>query len=103
MVSDEMAFNDNKEKRGLNPCSNGIWSLTTHLAGVHFVPRQVLILVLMEYGLWLRLGSPACRGPVQVLILVLMEYGLWHSLLGDWVWSMIVLILVLMEYGLWRN
>ena len=36
----------------LNPCSNGIWSLT--LSKVHYHFRYiVLILVLMEYGLWL--------------------------------------------------
>ena len=36
----------------LNPCSNGIWSLTI-LAGTRIVvSRSVLILVLMEYGLW---------------------------------------------------
>ena len=40
--------------------------------------RAVLILVLMEYGLWLSselIRFSACN---TVLILVLMEYGLWH-------------------------
>ena len=37
----------------LNPCSNGIWSLTkTYLA--ECFGKAVLILVLMEYGLWRR-------------------------------------------------
>ena len=36
---------------GLNPCSNGIWSLT--LLSYHVIENfaAVLILVLMEYGL----------------------------------------------------
>ena len=37
--------------KGLNPCSNGIWSLTLALLCLHPWP-WVLILVLMEYGLW---------------------------------------------------
>ena len=37
--------------RCLNPCSNGIWSLTDETISSHY-PRHVLILVLMEYGLW---------------------------------------------------
>ena len=36
----------------------------------------VLILVLMEYGLWREDGRIG-RRPFDVLILVLMEYGLW--------------------------
>ena len=36
----------------------------------------VLILVLMEYGLWLFLEFLA-KPLIYVLILVLMEYGLW--------------------------
>ena len=38
----------------------------------------VLILVLMEYGLWL-LKEIDKNGPAGVLILVLMEYGLWQA------------------------
>ena len=57
----------------------------------------------MEYGLWRRRH---CQGDQTsfVLILVLMEYGLWRDPEGvnpdGVVW---VLILVLMEYGLWRH
>ena len=36
---------------GLNPCSNGIWSLTQASAKDTEAEAQVLILVLMEYGL----------------------------------------------------
>ena len=36
---------------GLNPCSNGIWSLTLSVTSLANTPEQVLILVLMEYGL----------------------------------------------------
>ena len=35
----------------LNPCSNGIWSLTTKKVTLALAARAVLILVLMEYGL----------------------------------------------------
>ena len=35
----------------LNPCFNGIWSATTNKEGETFSFTQVLILVLMEYGL----------------------------------------------------
>ena len=62
----------------------------------------VLILVLMEYGLWPRSSAlSACSG--CVLILVLMEYGLWLSEFTLSSESHTVLILVLMEYGLWRR
>ena len=37
--------------RGLNPCSNGIWSLTKHWIDNPCNVDDVLILVLMEYGL----------------------------------------------------
>ena len=60
---------------GLNPCSNGIWSLTIIHIPRHLNP-DVLILVLMEYGLW-RLWLKKRSARPQVLILVLMEYGLW--------------------------
>ena len=36
----------------LNPCSNGIWSLTLWKGHFSEVSKDVLILVLMEYGLW---------------------------------------------------
>ena len=35
----------------LNPCSNGIWSLTGLAHGDRLTNHAVLILVLMEYGL----------------------------------------------------
>ena len=61
---------------------------------------QVLILVLMEYGLWLRCTR---TGGIlsEVLILVLMEYGLWLIMKKVIRSVREVLILVLMEYGLW--
>ena len=60
----------------LNPCSNGIWSLTEQGTCARLVRVHVLILVLMEYGLWL---TDTCIEFAynEVLILVLMEYGLW--------------------------
>ena len=86
----------------LNPCSNGIWSLTTSTLSASMSMVMVLILVLMEYGLW-RTWDLCPRFSVTVLILVLMEYGLWLLLSitmhPNYEW---VLILVLMEYGLWR-
>ena len=112
---------------GLNPCSNGIWSLTRCVRTCSLYVLTVLILVLMEYGLWPGHGKHT-RGTPSVLILVLMEYGLWHvDKFGDKVstnglnpcsngiWSLTrncprvwlqgtdVLILVLMEYGLWQG
>ena len=62
---------------GLNPCSNGICSLTEGWQLVRISGLLVLILVLMEYGLWLLYQR---RQPTEnsVLILVLMEYGLWR-------------------------
>ena len=63
------------EEIGLNPCSNGIWSLTKQ--GETSQPHPpVLILVLMEYGLW-RIVDYGDGSRYPVLILVLMEYGLW--------------------------
>ena len=62
--------------------------------------KDVLILVLMEYGLWPSMY--AADGWHYVLILVLMEYGLWHRTICALATMDQVLILVLMEYGLWR-
>ena len=86
----------------------------------------VLILVLMEYGLW-HSDEESMFLYRLVLILVLMEYGLWQAAhlddeeaaaslnpCSNGIWSLTeapepkkaaaetVLILVLMEYGLWR-
>ena len=50
----------------------------------------------------MRAGVPPADS-LPVLILVLMEYGLWQNTwkyIEDWYW---VLILVLMEYGLWHQ
>ena len=60
----------------LNPCSNGICSLAkTKLSGTP--TATVLILVLMEYALWLDGRKTRRTAPELVLILVLMEYALW--------------------------
>ena len=109
---------------GLNPCSNGIWSLTMGSYSPHCGGFFVLILVLMEYGLW-PYSLADRRREEEVLILVLMEYGLWRLAVlhfdgwgpclnpcSNGIWSLTVkffnfincgyvLILVLMEYGLW--
>ena len=110
----------------LNPCSNGIWSLTQSACVQLFPLWYVLILVLMEYGLWQSKLSGESNES-SVLILVLMEYGLWPNCqttltagrrclnpCSNGIWSLtpgkkrleaqfhFVLILVLMEYGLWR-
>ena len=111
--------------RSLNPCSNGIWSLTAG-CGAEGWANNVLILVLMEYGLW-QLAKKAEKNFRPVLILVLMEYGLWQfgrriaedhkrglNPCSNGIWSLTynkhlinnparVLILVLMEYGLWHQ
>ena len=111
----------------LNPCSNGIWSLTSNRRCCPPSQWTVLILVLMEYGLWQK-RSERWELRATVLILVLMEYGLWLDMLdsteiktsglnpcSNGIWSLTwdgaalfklitrVLILVLMEYGLWRE
>ena len=50
MVSDESGVVRSDLGPRLNPCSNGIWSLT-RLREVSDLTEVVLILVLMEYGL----------------------------------------------------
>ena len=84
----------------LNPCCNGIWSLTRQWCTVWPFAKSVLILVVMEYGLWRRwtLQSSIQK---EVLILVVMEYGLWQQLCLLCDDGRAVLILVVMEYGLW--
>ena len=124
MVSDRLQGVYIPRPHCLNPCSNGIWSLTGQIISPQ-VWIIVLILVLMEYGLWplprrdartwavslnpcsngiwsLTFTVMPIRQIICVLILVLMEYGLWRRphVLPDAVLK--VLILVLMEYGLWR-
>ena len=101
MVSDQHLLVRTTVVSSLNPCSNGIWSLTQVPSSLS-TPFSVLILVLMEYGLWQtefrRLVSMG-----KVLILVLMEYGLWQVVECLLDGRHGVLILVLMEYGLWLN
>ena len=63
------------EKCCLNPCFNGIWSATPFYWLLGSV-KNVLILVLMEYGLRRNKATTDNIFAVNVLILVLMEYGL---------------------------
>ena len=51
MVSDILPPNLHYGSIGLNPCSNGIWSLTLDEEFLVQPLWKVLILVLMEYGL----------------------------------------------------
>ena len=86
----------------LNPCSNGIWSLTAWHESYYHDPAWVLILVLMEYGLWRkRTGAVAprqhCLNPCSNGIWSLTAAVVQRSVSVD------VLILVLMEYGLWLH
>ena len=62
----------------LNPCSNGIWSLTTFVA---FRDPDGLSLNPCSNGIWSLTWSKGMdqRWINSVLILVLMEYGLWPS------------------------
>ena len=50
MVSDSAVTKEEALAKSLNPCSNGIWSLTEVIPYTDDQTR-VLILVLMEYGL----------------------------------------------------
>ena len=71
-----------KELSGLNPCSNGRYSLSK--AGAKSVKNlKVLILVLMEDTLWdFSVTGYICKD-AEVLILVLMEDTLWVETLVD--------------------
>ena len=114
------------DQQCLNPCSNGIWSLTIAKMFYATVPR-VLILVLMEYGLWLNTRGVLwldsyrlnpCSNGIWSLTNVIEDIrrsykslnpcsnGIW-SLTGcrqpEGTYAFCVLILVLMEYGLWRS
>ena len=51
MVSDSEAILTRSMPYSLNPCSNGIWSLTHSKTILPNLGIVVLILVLMEYGL----------------------------------------------------
>ena len=83
----------------LNPCSNGIWSLTRR-ALTSFQLKYVLILVLMEYGLWLNLVVNTTPFEAR---LNPCSNGIWSLTYHDvsFPTNLLVLILVLMEYGLW--
>ena len=61
---------------GLNPCSGGLCSLTYQYRPVPF-ETAVLILVLVDYALWLDQSEYTGWG-VIVLILVLVDYALWR-------------------------
>ena len=88
-------------KGSLNPCSNGICSLTTWYCKTRLFCLWVLILVLMEYALWQQQVRRNSRhwhrlNPCSNGICSLtphLSYPFFHIL--------IVLILVLMEYALW--
>ena len=61
----------------LNPYSIGIWS-ATGTKGRDVLTIEVLILILLEYGLRRRGANPYLPTGV-VLILILLEYGLRHT------------------------
>ena len=61
---------------GLNPCSNGRWSLSWSIL-IEWLLSIVLILVLMADGLWGPAILPMRTTLLRVLILVLMADGLW--------------------------
>ena len=117
-------YGSTMDQQCLNPCSNGIWSLTIAKMFYATVPR-VLILVLMEYGLWLNTRGVLwldsyrlnpCSNGIWSLTNVIEDIrrsykslnpcsnGIW-SLTGcrqpEGTYAFCVLILVLMEYGLW--
>ena len=62
----------------LNPCCNGRWSLTLIMQVAELLMR-VLILVVMEDGLWRWKQLPTSSSAPLVLILVVMEDGLWQN------------------------
>ena len=76
MVSDpEYSGRSAARRYGLNPCSNGIWSLT--LRARDNPATLALSLNPCSNGIWsLTLGDTFKDTPEGVLILVLMEYGL---------------------------
>ena len=61
----------------LNPCCAGLWSLTNFLQNKNCSNRKVLILVVLDYGLWLCFLKRIRTMRVTVLILVVLDYGLW--------------------------
>ena len=127
MVSDLVPQFNNAVKFSLNPCFSGRWSLICGRCVGKRVVSSVLILVLVEDGLWWQRQN-RLRSYLRVLILVLVEDGLWQLLAvlswlliclnpcfsGRWSLTFVtsckrvqstevltVLILVLVEDGLW--
>ena len=86
----------------LNPCSGGLCSLTLITTLQRNESNLVLILVLVDYALWLH-RERVCRLTTQVLILVLVDYALWQQDANPPKGKARVLILVLVDYALWRN
>ena len=63
------------QPQSLNPYSIGIWSATNLVFNETLTVEQVLILILLEYGL--RPEALSSIGDLTlVLILILLEYGL---------------------------
>ena len=63
--------------QGLNPCSNGIWSLTICGKTIRQAKESLNPCSNGIWSLTARNRPPPCERHVRVLILVLMEYGLW--------------------------
>ena len=84
----------------LNPCSNGIWSLTFDF--FHFVPFSVVCLNPCSNGIW-SLTQDVGRMSQDVGRLNPCSNGIWSltATTGRMTKAPWVLILVLMEYGLW--
>ena len=125
MVSEPEEVNAMNERyNSLNPCYNGIWFLRNVIAVIKETLSDVLILVIMEFGFWVRLIflrnyitslNPCYNGiwflsyaagngstyRIWVLILVIMEFGFWECLRASKTSSPLVLILVIMEFGFW--
>ena len=75
MVSDICWTHENPDGKCLNPCSNGIWSLT--LYGLNTRQNSVMCLNPCSNGIWsLTHSFDISLTEHIVLILVLMEYGL---------------------------
>ena len=94
---------NSRNQWSLNPCCNGRWSLTS-LCGL--MTRLSLCLNPCCNGRWsLTLEREALKKTMlAVLILVVMEDGLWHMMVAYIYYEFIaVLILVVMEDGLWRQ
>ena len=87
-------------RKGLNPCSVGICSLSHVLNKLKFNEKGVLILVLLEYALW---GKCWCKVRTMVRSLNPCSVGicsLSSQSTSRYCWCS-VLILVLLEYALW--